>query len=252
MLLLRDKRYESRSKQCSLVKRFLRENSMPISKTAHAILTELSQTAFSFSHSLFFFKSCLREELISIAYQLFFEGFREEGLVYRGVWSAECGVRTLLLFRRSVYRRWRRNGDGQVLGKDLGNGKTSTGMTLTNPGMTGEAFCPHNLCPNLSMTDIWFGTEAFNARRITTEDTDVVEHGRLLHKLTVKVQFRVSITNLQGLICHSPAMNEENAFQRILLWIILINNTVIIHINSLLSQSMRWCHLCSPSHLAWL
>jgi hypothetical protein len=41
-------------------------------------------------------------------------------------------------------------------------------------------------------------------------------------------------------------MNEENAFQRILLGIILIYDTIKIHINSLRAQSTQWCHPCSP------
>jgi hypothetical protein len=52
------------------------------------------------------------------------------------------------------------------------------------------------------MTDIRFAAETLDARSITTENADVVEHRSLLQELDIQPQFRMVLRNLQATVSH--------------------------------------------------
>jgi hypothetical protein len=56
------------------------------------------------------------------------------------------------------------------------------------------------------MTDIRLSTEALDARSITAEDADVVQHSSLFEERSVKAQFGMRLCYPQTPICHLSAM----------------------------------------------
>ena len=77
-----------------------------------------------------------------------------------------------------------------------------TCMPLAYLRMTQPAFLTQNLTTNDAMTDIRLATETLDARSITTENADVVEHRSLLQELDIQPQFRMVLRNLQATVSH--------------------------------------------------
>ena len=64
---------------------------------------------------------------------------------------------------------------------------------------------------------------------MASDDADVVQHGRLLHKLAVHLQFGMSITDAQGFIGHPPAVNHQNRLQLAFAFAVEIIYNLLIH-----------------------
>ena len=79
-------------------------------------------------------------------------------------------------------------------------------MAFTYTGMSLIAHCPEQFATYLSMTDVRFSTMTMDRRGITTEDTQIVQHGSFLQELKVYGQFLMLPGNLQGPVSHLPAM----------------------------------------------
>ena len=68
-------------------------------------------------------------------------------------------------------------------------------MTLGDTGMTRVALATEDIPTNRTMLDIRLCAIAIDSGGITTEDTDIMQHGCFLHKLAVDRQFLVSVDN---------------------------------------------------------
>ena len=64
---------------------------------------------------------------------------------------------------------------------------------------------------------------------ITPADSDIMEHGCLLNKLPVNLQFGMAVTDYQTAVGDLPRVLHEQLSQLIVFWVILINNRLVIH-----------------------
>ena len=176
------------------------ENFFPTAETLHAGGAELHQAALSLLDGFLGGEPCLAEELVGIAYDLFFKRFRKEVL----------------------------RGQRQVLLLNLVLRDACSGMTLTDTGMLGITFASQQLCSDAPVKDVWLGAVTMDAWRVALEDTDVVEHGSLLDKPAVYLQFRVCVDNLQGLEGYAAAVHHEDVLQRILFGVVFIDDFLVV------------------------
>ncbi len=68
---------------------------------------------------------------------------------------------------------------------------TRSRMSLTDQCMTRKSFFPHQISPQISMTNIRIRSETTNALSIRHKNTNIVQHRRLFQKLLVQIQFRM-------------------------------------------------------------
>ena len=88
---------------------------------------------------------------------------------------------------------------------------------------------------------------AGNAGRVTTEDTDVVEHRCLLDKPPVEIQLGMTVANLQCPRCHSTTVNQQDMAQLIVGRIVFVYDLLIIHIKRIHHPPFSLL-LCRPGH----
>ena len=146
-------------------------------------------------------EASLGEELVGKADDLFLDGFGKEILM----------------------RKW------QVLTDNLVEGEACACVSFADTGNGFETFLTHETCTQDAVTDIRFGAKALDTRCIGEEDADVVQHGRLLHQLTVCMEFGVGIDDGERFTGDALAMNNEDVAQRVLLWIVFLDDFVVIH-----------------------
>jgi hypothetical protein len=79
-------------------------------------------------------------------------------------------------------------------------------MALGHTGMSRKSLFAQQLATDGSVLDVRLRTLAKDAGGMTTEDADVVQHGRFLQKLHVNGQFPVFARNRQATVGHLPAM----------------------------------------------
>ena len=91
--------------------------------------------------------------------------------------------------------------------------------------MTFEAFLPHQLRPQIAMTDVRVSAMTMNARSIRQEYTYVVKQSRFFQKLFVQLQFGMTVGNPKCLVGHRATMRQQDMFQFIVLRIIFINKS---------------------------
>ena len=95
----------------------------------------------------------------------------------------------------------------QLLLFDIPFRETRTRVTFTHQCMALPPFLSQDLCPQDTMTDIRLCAETLDARGITTEDTDVMQHRCFLQELLIEPQFRMCLCDLQTAVGHLSAMN---------------------------------------------
>ena len=78
------------------------------------------------------------------------------------------------------------------------------------------------------MKDVWLGTVAMDAWRVALEDADVVEHGGLLDKTAVYLQFGMCVDDAQRLEGYAAAVHHEDVLQLILDGIILVYDFIVV------------------------
>ena len=103
----------------------------------------------------------LAEELVSIADHLFLHGFWKEILM------GQRQILTLYLLACDACSR----------------------MALAHSCMALEAFTTHQFGTQTTMTDVGLTAKTHDAGSIGKIDSDVVKHGCLFHKLSIKMQF---------------------------------------------------------------
>ena len=96
---------------------------------------------------------------------------------------------------------------GQLLLFDVPLGESCSRVALANARMALPPYLSQNLCADDAMLDIGCLSETLNTRGIALVDADVVEHGSLLQKLRIKLQFRMGLRNLQAAIGHLATVN---------------------------------------------
>ena len=69
-------------------------------------------------------------------------------------------------------------------------------MALAHSCMALEAFTTHQFGTQTTMTDVGLTAKTHDARSIGKRDSDVVKHGCLFHKLSIKMQFGMRRNNL--------------------------------------------------------
>ena len=117
-----------------------------------------------------------------------------------------------------------------MLADNLTGSKPRSGVTLSHPGIAFPAKGAQQLSPYLSVTDIGFSTVTENGRGIAPADADVVKHGRFLQELAVEHQFGMMVTDQQTTVGDLPRMLQEQSSQVVVLWIVLVNYRLIVHL----------------------
>ena len=150
-------------------------------------------------------------EFVGIANQLFFDGLGQEILM----------------------------GQRQLLFNDILYGESGPGVPLANAGMTGIAFPTQYLSTDAPVKQIGLRAKTMNARRMAAEDTYIVEHGSFFHKPAVNGQLRPGITNAHSTLLDERAVGHEDVTQCVIIGIVFINDTLIIHNQSVDSPTRR-------------
>ena len=119
-------------------------------------------------------KISFREELISVAYNLFFQCLWQQ-----------------------VFMRQRK-----PLTDNLAKGKSGTGVALAHTRMTRHAFAAQHLRAYHSVTYVRLRAVALYSRSIGFHDTYVMQHGCLNNKITVEPKLRMHVGNMQCLLSH--------------------------------------------------
>ena len=70
---------------------------------------------------------------------------------------------------------------------------------------------------------------AMNTRRIGKKNTDIVQHGSLIHELLVKPQLGMTTRQFQSEISHCPGVQYVNIFQFIIQRIVAVDYHIHIH-----------------------
>ena len=138
-------------------------------------LSELGEAMLCLTDGLLLLETCLGEELVGIADELFFEGFGQIVLLWQ----------------------W------QVLRNDVLTRQSCSRVALTDPCVALQSLAAQHGCAKYSVTDIGLGAETFDSGRVATDDADIVEHGCLLYELTVERHFWVGINYSESLLCDS-------------------------------------------------
>ena len=109
-----------------------------------------------------------------------------------------------LLFQRHwhIVLVWKR----QLLLFDIFPGESCTSMTFTDECMSFPSFLPQDFSPNDTMTDIRLGTKTLDARGITTEDTNVVQHSSLFEEGSIESQLWMRLCYQQTSVGYLPAV----------------------------------------------
>ena len=107
--------------------------------------------------------------------------------------------------------------------------QTCARMALSYTGVTLPPLATQQFTTNLAVADIRLRAVAKDGGGVTPADADIVEHGRLLYKLAVNAQFRMSVTNQQATVGDLPRVLHEQPPQVAVLRIVLVNNNLIIH-----------------------
>ena len=118
----------------------------------------------------------------------------------------------------------------QILLHDLLAGDARTGMAFAHTGMALVPLLAQELGSQSAMTDVWLRAKALYARGVGEEDSDVMQHRRLLDELGIEMQFRMIRNNLQRFSRYRLTMVDEDMTKFVILGIILINNCLIIHL----------------------
>ena len=80
------------------------------------------------------------------------------------------------------------------------------------------------------MADIVLAAVTVYAWSMSLADADVVNHGCLLQKLSVKVQVGMGVGNGQRLAHHLLTMNDEDVPQGIILAVVFVDDLLIVHV----------------------
>lgn len=72
----------------------------------------------------------------------------------------------------------------------------------------------HQFCAKVAMFDVVVRAEAENFWCVSSENSDVVEHGGFGHKRRIDAKFGVSRSQLQRLVAHRQTMPHQRVVQR--------------------------------------
>ena len=170
----------------------------PSPEDAKTLATELLQAAQGLLRCLLNVETRLGIELVGIADNLFLD-------------ALGCEVLT---------------GQGQVLPLYLDGRKSCPRVPLRHAGMTGQPLAAQDFPTQEAMTDIGLRAETMDGRRISANTPDVVQHSRLPEERLVSTQFGVRLGYLQRPPRHVLAVPEQNLFQRLIAFAILMNQLV--------------------------
>ena len=106
-------------------------------------------------------------------------------------------------------------------------------MPLAYPGMARIALRPHQLGSEITVADIGRFPVAVYAGGVTPENADVVQHRRLFDERQVQVHLRMHPRDLQRLVRHTPAVDDQNPVRLRTSRIILVYYIQRIHIHSM-------------------
>ena len=164
---------------------------------------------------------CLRKKLVGKTDKLFLKGFRDK-ILYRQ-------IPVVLLYYFLC--------------------KSRPCVSLAHPRMTFKPNLAQKFCAQISVTQILFCTKAIDPRSIGQEDTNVMQHCSLIHKLFIKPEFRMSPCQFKSKCSNSLSMCHVNVFQFIFTRIVSVDNLFYIHCGK--SCSCSQCsedkHFCSST-----
>ena len=95
---------------------------------------------------------------------------------------------------------------GQVLSFDVFQRQSGPCMSFADKRVSWESLFAHQLRSDGAMTDVRLSAETLYGWSIASEDTYVVNHGGLLNKLCVSMQFGMPLYDLERHIGHAPTM----------------------------------------------
>lgn len=93
---------------------------------------------------------------------------------------------------------------------NLTKGEAGARVAFADKSVTGIALCAEDIGTDNAMTDIWFGAKALDTSSIGAEDSEVVQHRRLLNERCVDIHLRMKGGKRQRLIRHTTAVNEQD------------------------------------------
>ena len=102
-------------------------------------------------------------------------------------------------------------------------------MAFAHSGMPWKAFLAQQFRTDGTVADVWLCAEALDACCIAAKYTYIVEHGSLLHELTVGIEFWVCADDGQCLVGNAAAVHHENVLQRVFFGIVFVDDGLIVH-----------------------
>ncbi len=137
-----------------------------------------------------------------------------------------------MLFKRDRKEITMRN--GKILFNYIVKRESGSSVALTHEGMMRESLTTHQFSSKCAMADIWRFSKTLYTRSITEEDTNIVQHGRLLDKLQVEFKCRTAKCYLYRLISHLAAVYCQYVSQLIVVWVIFVYNRLVVHVFSII------------------
>ncbi len=108
-------------------------------------------------------------------------------------------------------------------------GKSCTGMSLTDAGVSWETFGAQEFRTDDAVANVWFRAVTMDAVGIGSEDSNVVNNGTLFKETAIETEFRMTVGNSQRLVCHIATMAQEQSTQLVVLGIVLVNYCLVVH-----------------------